>query len=117
MSKLLTTLVLVAALLSLFGETVSDAQQVRVNDRIVTSSSLPAGIVRDGPAFTFKTGGSQAPTILGILTPPQTEPTLPAQHGAMWVYCSGPTEATVCALKVNVFGTPFELARAVWSLQ
>jgi len=118
LSRLLTTAVLVIALVSMWGETTSDAQVVS-NRTVLTPPSLPDGIEQDGVVWQFKTGsrGTHAPTILGILTPPHVEPTLASQSGAMWVFCAGPTEATTCTLKVNVLGTPFEMGRATWSLE
>lgn len=77
------------------------------------------GIEKDGVVWNFKTStnGSVAPTILGILTPPHIEPTLPEQTGSLWVWCDGPTEATNCLLKVNLFGTTVVLADITVSLQ
>lgn len=118
LSRILTSLTLIAALVSLAGETVSDAQVVR-NRTVTTTPTLPVGIEQDGVVWRFKTGvnGASAPMVLGILTPPHAEPTLPSDSGAMWLYCAGPTESTTCTLKVNVLGTPFEMARATWSLE
>jgi hypothetical protein len=110
-SKLLTTTVLVIALISLFGETTSDAQNVRVNDRIVTPSGLPAGIVKDGAVWKFLTGanGSQAPMIIGFLSPPQREPTNPEESGSLWTFCSTTADLRRCALKINDLGEEIEL--------
>lgn len=116
LSRLLTTLLMIAALMSLAGESTGDAQVYRPG---TTVASLPDGLSKEGVVWSFLTGagGSPAPTVLGILTPPQVEPDLPEQHGALWVWCEGPTEATTCSLKVNAFGTPLELSTATWSLQ
>jgi hypothetical protein len=118
LSRLLTTLTLTAALMSLAGETVGDAQIFR-NSAVADAPGLPVGIEKNGIVWQFKTasGGSHAPTILGILTPPQSEPLLSSQSGALWVWCAGPSDDYFCALKVNVFGEAIELSTWSGSLQ
>lgn len=57
-----------------------------------------------------------APTIIGVLFPPEVEPTAPEFSGALWVYCSGTTGTVTVTLKVNILGTPLPLASATWEL-
>lgn len=76
------------------------------------------GIVRSGNAISFRTPDNSRPaaTILGVVFPPEPEPTGADQSGALWISVSGTTGSVEVKLKVNVLGTICELAEGLWEL-
>ena len=117
LSQFLTTLTLTAALMSLAGETVGDAQIYR-NTTVSDAPALPVGMDFTGNVYSFKlNGGAYAPMVVGFLSPPQIEPTLPSQHRAVWPFCEGPPDAVRCGWRVNYFGTILETSMGEWDTQ
>lgn len=108
---------ILAVLIGVAAATAVDvyAQRARLNDQ---TGDAPTGLRRDSGVWSFRFPGSDqfAPTVLGILTPPQTEPTDRSQSGAFWLFCAGTTERT-CTMKVNDSGNILEFGSVTYRFQ
>lgn len=105
---------------ALLGGLIASALASRAEGQGVVSGAggRDRGIVRSGNSISFRTPDNSRPaaTLLGVVFPPEPEPTGADNSGALWVAVSGTTGVVDVVLKVNILGTVVELASGTWEL-